>query len=88
MNIFVLRSLLSNEAFQVKQMRYLTEFQRKNSFENFHCEIWKLFLELEFLFDFFHKKARKLKDAESEQGKASLTKLWLATDKANRSPVV
>ena len=40
-----------------------------------------------FLFDLFSKKTRKLKDAESNQAKASLTKLWLANDKANRSPV-
>ena len=36
----------------------------------------------------FTKKARKLKFAESNQPKASLTKLWLANDKASRSLVV
>ena len=41
------------------------------------------FIKYQFLFDLFTKKARKLKVAESSQAKASLTKLWLATDKAN-----
>ena len=36
----------------------------------------------------FTNKARKLKVAESNQAKASLTKQWLATDEANRSLVV
>ena len=30
----------------------------------------------------------KLKVAESNQAKASITKPWLATDEGNRSPVV
>ena len=41
-----------------------------------------------FLFDLFTNKARKLKFSESIQAKARLTKPWLATDEANRSPVV
>ena len=41
-----------------------------------------------FLIDLFTNMVRKLKVAESNQAKASLAKLWLATDKANRSPVV
>ena len=40
------------------------------------------------LFDLFTNQARKLKFAESNQAKARLTKPWLATDKANRFPVV
>ena len=32
--------------------------------------------------------ARKLKVAESNQAKASISKSWLATDEANRSRVV
>ena len=39
-------------------------------------------------FYLFTNKARKLKGAESNQAKASLTKPWLAADEANRSPVV
>ena len=38
------------------------------------------FLKYQFLFDLFNNKGRKLKVAESEQAKASLTKPWLATD--------
>ena len=41
-----------------------------------------------FLFDLFTNKARKLKVAKSNHAKASLTKLWLTTDEANRSPVI
>ena len=32
--------------------------------------------------------ARKIKVAEAKQAKASLTKKWLSSDEANRSPVV
>ena len=46
------------------------------------------FLEYQFLFDLFTNKARKLKDAESNRARASLTEPWLATDEANCSPVV
>ena len=47
------------------------------------------FLKFSFVFDFFFtNKARKLKVAESDQAKASLTEPWLVTDEANRSPVV
>ena len=45
--------------------------ERKNTFEQFHCKIWKLFilnfaifanfLNISFLFDLFTNKARKLK---------------------------
>ena len=42
--------------------------------------------KISFLFDLFTNNTRKI--AESIQAKASLTKPWLATDKANRSPVV
>ena len=57
----------------------------KSSFEHFHCEIWKLFFKkklqnISFLFDSFTNKARKLKVAESNQAKGSLTKPWLASD--------
>ena len=38
--------------------------------------------------DLFTNKARKLKIAESNQAKASLTEPWLATDEDNRSLVV
>ena len=65
--------------------------ETKNSFEHFHCEIWKPFfqiLQISFLFDLFTNKAIKLKVAESNQAKASLSKPWLATDEANHSPVV
>ena len=44
--------------------------------------------KISFLFDSFTNKARKLRVAESNQDKASLSKPWLATDEANRSPVV
>ena len=68
--------------------------ETNNSFEHFHCEICKLsFLILQifktsFLFDLVTNKARKLKVKESNQAKANLTKPWLATDEANRLPVV
>ena len=67
-------------------------------FGNFHCKIWKLlfeilqyfvkFLNICFLFDLFTNKARKLKVAESNQAKGSLTKQWLATDETDCSPGV
>ena len=40
---------------------------------------------MSFLFGLFTNKARKLKVAESNQSKASLTKPWLATDEADLS---
>ena len=40
------------------------------------------------VFDLFTNKARNLKVAESNKAKASLTKPWLAINKANRSLVV
>ena len=52
------------------------------------CNIFQIFKLSVFLLDLFINKARKLKVAESNQAKASLTEKWLATDKANRSPVV
>ena len=41
-----------------------------------------------FLFDLVSNKARKLKVAELNQAKASLTKPWLDTDEANHSLAV
>ena len=46
------------------------------------------FLKYQFLFGLYTYKARKLIVVESNQAKARLTKPWLATDEANRSPVV
>ena len=45
-------------------------------------------LNISFLFDLFTNKARKLKVEESIQASASFNKTWLATDKANGSPVL
>ena len=39
-----------------------------------------IFVNISFSFSLFTNKARKLKFAESNQAKAGLTKLWLATD--------
>ena len=44
--------------------------------------------KLSLFFVLFTNKARKLKVEESDQAKVSITKPWLATDEANRSPVV
>ena len=49
--------------------------------------IMQIFKEC-FLFDLFTNKARKLKVEESSQFSAGFNKPWLATDKANHSPVV
>ena len=36
--------ITGQRSFQVMQMSYMTWMQRqKNSFEHFHCEIWKFF---------------------------------------------
>ena len=81
-------------------MCYLTGLQRDkivlNMFfneksGNFYfkfCNILQIFKISVFLSDLFTNKARKLKDAESNLAIVSLTKPWLATDEANRSPVV
>ena len=42
-----------------------------------------MFLQNISSFDLFTNQTRKLKGAESNQAKASLTKLWLATDEIN-----
>ena len=53
------------------------------------CNVLQIFkISFFFLFDLFTNKARKLNVAQSNQAKANLTKPWLATDEANRSPVV
>ena len=70
--------------------------ETKICFEPSYCKIWKLFKNFSIfckflkyqLFDLITNKARKLKVTESNQSRASLTKPWLATNKANRSPVV
>ena len=69
--------------------------QIKNSYvhslqylEAFTLNFATFFKFLKYQFYLFTNKARKLKAAESNQAKDSITKLWLATDKANRSPVV
>ena len=49
--------------------------------------MFRKFLKYQFFY-LFTNKARKLKFAESNEAKASLTKPWLASDEANRSPVV
>ena len=66
---------------------YLNFFTAKSESLSFKfCNILQIYKIP--VFDLFTKKARKLKVAESNQAKASLTKPWLATDEANRSPVV
>ena len=58
---------------------------KSGSFLKF-CNILQLFKIS--VFNLFTNEARKLKVAESNQAKASLTIPWLATDEANRSLVL
>ena len=74
-------------------MGYIKQLNR-----HFHCEIGKLFKKFcnilqifkiaVFLFDLFTNKARNPEVEESNQSKAILTKLWLATDGANCLPAI
>ena len=68
------------------ETKIVLNFFTENSFPS-NFSIFDNFLNISYLFDLFDNKVRKLKIAKSNQIKASLTKLWLATDEANHSRV-